>query len=104
MNTVNVSQAEFAQEVLQSDKLVIVDFWANWCGPCKMLAPLLDEVARENPDKVKVVKVDVDSEPALASQYNVSSIPTLFFFKDGLIRSQVTGAVGKKVLLEKIAA
>jgi thioredoxin 1 len=104
MNAVNVSQAGFDQEVIQSDKLVIVDFWAEWCGPCKMLAPLLDEVARENPDKVKIVKVNVTDESALANQYNISSIPTLLFFKDGMIREQVTGVMGKKALLEKIAA
>ena len=89
---------------IKSDKLVIADFWAEWCGPCKMIAPLLDEIARELPDKVKIVKVDVEAEPQLAQQFGIYNIPTLLFFKDGQVKEQVVGSVAKKVLVEKINA
>jgi thioredoxin 1 len=101
-NVAAVRSMDFEREVVQSDKLVIADFWAEWCGPCKMIAPLLDEVARELPDKVKIVKVDVEAEPQLAQQFGIYNIPTLLFFKDGKVREQVVGTVAKKVLLEKI--
>ncbi len=101
-NVSPVSALDFEGEVVKSDKLVIVDFWAEWCGPCKMIAPLLDEVARELPDKVKIVKVNVDQEQELAQQYGIYSIPTLLFFKGGTVREQVVGSVPKKVLVEKI--
>jgi thioredoxin 1 len=90
--------------VVKADKLVIADFWAEWCGPCKMIAPLLDEIAREMPDKVKIVKVDVETEPQLAQQFGIYNIPTLLFFKDGKVKEQVVGTVAKKVLVEKINA
>jgi thioredoxin 1 len=99
-----VSTLDFEREVVQSDKLTIVDFWAEWCGPCKMLAPLLDEVAREVPDKVKIVKVNIEEEQQLAQKFGISSIPTLLFFKDGKVLEQVVGMSPKKVLLEKINA
>jgi thioredoxin 1 len=101
-NVAAIRSVDFEQEVVQSDKLVIADFWAEWCGPCKMIAPLLDEIAREMPDKVKIVKVDVEAEPQLAQQFGIYNIPTLLFFKDGKVREQVVGTVAKKVLLEKI--
>ena len=101
-NVSPVGALEFESEVLKSDKLVIVDFWAEWCGPCKMIAPLLDEVARELPDKVKIVKVNVDQEQQLAQQYGINSIPTLLFFKGGAVSEQVVGTLAKKVLVEKI--
>jgi thioredoxin 1 len=97
-----VGALDFESEVLKADKLVLVDFWAEWCGPCKMIAPLLDEVARELPDKVKIVKVNVDQEQQLAQQYGITSIPTLLFFKGGAVREQVVGTTPKKVLIEKI--
>jgi thioredoxin 1 len=99
-----VGALDFESEVLKSGKLVIVDFWAEWCGPCKMIAPLLDEVARELPDKVKIVKVNVDQEQQLAQQYGIYNIPTLLFFKDGAVREQVVGIAAKKILIEKINA
>jgi thioredoxin 1 len=95
---------DFEHEVVKADKLVIADFWAEWCGPCKMIAPLLDEIAREMPDKVKIVKIDVESEPQLAQQFGIYNIPTLLFFKEGKVKEQVVGTVAKKVLVEKINA
>jgi thioredoxin 1 len=103
-NVSPVGALEFESEVLKADKLVIVDFWAEWCGPCKMIAPLLDEVARELPEKVKIVKVNVDNEPQLAQQYGIYNIPTLLFFKGGAVKEQVVGTAAKKVLVEKINA
>jgi thioredoxin 1 len=101
-NVSSVSALDFDSEVVKADKLVLVDFWAEWCGPCKMIAPLLDEVARELGDKVKIVKVDVDQEPQLQQQYGIVSIPTLLFFKGGEVREQVVGTTSKKILVEKI--
>ncbi|MCE0483955.1 MAG: thioredoxin [Methylacidiphilales bacterium] len=101
-NVIPVGALDFEREVIKADKLVIVDFWAEWCGPCKMIAPLLDEVARELPDKVKIVKVNVDEEQQLAQQYGIYNIPTLLFFKGGTVREQVVGTTAKKVLIEKI--
>jgi thioredoxin 1 len=103
-NVASVRSVDFENEVVKSDKLVIADFWAEWCGPCKMIAPLLDEVARELPDKVKIVKVDVEAEPQLAQQFGIYNIPTLLFFKGGKVLEQVVGTVAKKVLVEKINA
>ncbi len=97
-----VGSLDFEREVIQSDKLVVVDFWAEWCGPCKMIAPLLDEIAREMPDKVKIVKVNVDQEQDLAQKFGIYNIPTLLFFKGGTVREQVVGSAAKKVLVEKI--
>jgi thioredoxin 1 len=101
-NVSAVGALDFESEVVQSDKLVIVDFWAEWCGPCKMIAPLLDEVAKEMTGKVKIVKVNVDEEQQLAQQYGIYNIPTLLFFKNGKVCEQVVGTAAKKVLIEKI--
>ena len=98
----SIGSAEFDKEVVKSDKLVVVDFWAEWCGPCKMIAPLLDEIAKEMPGKVKIVKVNVDQEQQLAQQYGIYNIPTLLFFKGGQVKEQVVGTAAKKVLVEKI--
>jgi thioredoxin 1 len=103
-NVASVRSMDFEQEVIKSDKLVIADFWAEWCGPCKMIAPLLDEIAREMPDKVKIVKIDVEAEPQLAQQFGIYNIPTMLFFKDGKVKEQVVGTAAKKVLVEKINA
>jgi thioredoxin 1 len=106
-NIVTVTQGNFATEVLQSKVPVLVDFWAEWCGPCKMLAPLLDELAGEMAGKVKIAKVDVDANQDLAAQYRITGIPTLLVFKNGQVAEQMVGLRGKRDLkasLEKAAA
>ena len=92
------------QELLQDSKLVVVDFWATWCGPCRMLSPLLDEVEEEMADKITVVKVNVDDADEIAAQYRIMSIPTLLFVKNGEIVDKTVGAMPKPALLEKIKA
>ena len=90
--------------LLQDDKLVIVDFWATWCGPCRMLSPLLDEVEEEMADKVTVVKVNVDDADEIAMQFRIMNIPTLLFFKNGQLVDKTVGAMPKNVLVDKINA
>jgi thioredoxin 1 len=102
--TISLDESNFDREVTQSDKPVIVDFWAEWCGPCKMIAPLLDEVAREKADAVKIGKVNVDENQSLSFKYNIRAIPALLFFKNGQLRDQVTGVMSKKDLLSRIDA
>ena len=92
------------EELLQSEKLVIVDFWATWCGPCRMLTPILDEVEEEMPDQIQVVKVNVDDADEIAAQFRIMSIPTLLFIKNGEIVEKTVGAMPKNVLVEKINA
>ena len=90
--------------LLQDDKLVIVDFWATWCGPCRMRSPLLDEVEEEMADKVTVVKVNVDDADEIAMQFRIMNIPTLLFFKNGQLVDKTVGAMPKNVLVDKINA
>ena len=98
----NITDDTFEQEVLQSDKPVIVDFWATWCGPCKMIAPILEEIAAEYSDRVKVVKLDVDANNLTAGKYNIMSIPSLLFFKGGEMVDQVVGAMPKAQLTARL--
>ena len=102
--TIELNEANFDREVNQSDKPVVVDFWAEWCGPCKMIAPLLDEIAKEKAGTVKVAKVNVDQNQSLSFKYNIRAIPSLLFFKNGQVRDQVTGMTSKKDLLGRIDA
>lgn len=98
------SQEEFKKEVLESDVPVIVDFWASWCQPCKMLGPVIAELAKDYEGRAKVVKVNVDEVRELAQQHQVMSIPTVTFFKAGQIKDRSIGAVPKQVLTEKLDA
>jgi thioredoxin 1 len=100
---VAITDSVFDQEVIKSDKPVLVDFWATWCGPCKMIAPILEEVATEYDGKLKVVKIDVDANAKVASQYGIMSIPTLLLFKNGELVDQVIGAIPKAQLVNRLA-
>jgi len=102
MSVRHFTDTNFKKEVLDSDMPVMVDFWANWCGPCKMISPVVDELAKEYAGKIKIGKVDVDSNSSVTSQCGVMSIPTLIFFKGGKIMAQVTGAQNKAALKQKI--
>lgn len=101
MSVLHVNKNDFDSVVKQSSKTVLVDFWASWCGPCRMIAPVLEEVAAERPD-VKVCKVNVDEEQELAISYGVSSIPTLLVFKNGQVVKQSVGAIPKQKILEML--
>ena len=102
--TIDLDESNFDREIANSEKPVIVDFWAEWCGPCKMIAPLLDEIAKEKADAVKVAKVNIDQNQSLSFRYNIRAIPSLLFFKNGQLRDQITGMTSKKDLLGRLAS
>ena len=102
--TITLDDANFDKEVTHSAQTVLVDFWAPWCGPCKMIAPLLDEIAAEKAGSVKVGKVNVDENQSLSVKYNVRAIPALLFFKNGQLRDQVVGMTTRKDLLGRLDA
>ncbi len=99
MSVITINQSNFQEEVLNSDKPVLLDFWASWCGPCRMVSPLVDEIAAERSD-IKVGKVNVDEQPELAAQFKVTSIPTLVVMKDGKVANQAVGAMPKNQILD----
>ena len=98
-----VTDATFDTEVLQSSKPVIVDYWAEWCGPCRQVAPVLEEIAREHGDKIDVVKLNIDENPAVSTRYKIMAIPTMSVFKDGEVVKQIVGAKPKAALLRELA-
>jgi len=102
-DTVKVTDQSFADDVLTSEKPVLVDFWATWCGPCKMVAPVLEEIASEHGDKIKVAKLDIDANPGTARDYQVMSIPTLILFQGGKPVKQIVGAKPKAALLSDLS-
>ena len=98
MNAVNINKSNISEDVIHSDRPVLLDFWAPWCGPCRMVSPIVDEIAQERAD-IKVGKVNVDEQPELARQFSVSSIPTLMVVKDGMVINQATGARPKSQIM-----
>lgn len=103
MKPVTLTDDNFQEEVLKSDKPVLVDFWAEWCGPCRMVAPIVEELAQEYNGSLKVGKVDVDANQKVSMQFGIRSIPTLLIFKGGRVVEQVIGAVPKRALTEKVS-
>ncbi len=104
MSEIILNDTNFEQEVLQHQGPVMVDFWATWCGPCRMLAPVVEEIAKEYAGKVKVCKLNVDEGPDTSSKFRITSIPTLIFFKDGKVVAQTVGLQSKAALQEKLNA
>ena len=101
MSYINITNQNFNEEVLQSDKPVLIDFWASWCGPCRMIAPIVEEIAEERSD-IKVGKINVDEEPELANRFGIMSIPTLVVMKDGEMINKLVGARPKNQILDML--
>jgi thioredoxin 1 len=101
-NSIQLTDATFDEEVKGADVPVLVDFWAEWCGPCKMIAPILDEIAGEQGDKLRIGKLNVDDNPGIAQRFEVMAIPTLILFKDGEVQKRLVGAKGKGQLLQEL--
>jgi len=102
--TIEINETNFDTEILKSPQPVIVDFSADWCGPCKMLAPVLDQIAVEQVGRAKVTKVNVDENPSLAQRYHIQGLPTLLYFDQGIVRDQTVGLASKKAILQKLEA
>ncbi|GAA1787563.1 thioredoxin [Actinomadura chokoriensis] len=98
-----VTDADFAIEVLKSDKPVLVDFWAEWCGPCRMVSPILEEISKEHGDKIDIVKMNIDENPKVPQQYGIMQIPTMNIYRDGEVVKQIMGAKPKAALLRDLA-
>ncbi len=103
-NVVAVNESNFDAEVVNNEAPVLVDFWAEWCGPCKMIAPILDEIANEKGSAIKVAKVNVDENQGLSSKFGIRAIPTLLLFKNGSVREQIVGMTSKRDLIAKLEA
>ena len=103
-NTPAVTDASFAKDVLQSDKPVLVDFWAEWCGPCRLVAPVLEEIASQHGEKLQIVKLNIDENPQVARDYQIMSIPTMSVFQGGKVVKTIVGAKPKAALLNDLAA
>jgi thioredoxin 1 len=102
--TIELNETNFETEVLRSTQPVLVDFWAEWCGPCKMIAPVLEEIAAEEAGCVKVAKVNVDENPGLSARFQIQAIPTLLYFADGVVRERVVVAAGKRAIVSRLEA
>jgi thioredoxin 1 len=102
--TIEINNANFESEVLKSEKPVLVDFWAEWCGPCKMLGPVLDEIAGEQAGRAKVAKVNIDDNPELAERFGIRAVPTLLYFAGGTVRNQTVGVASKKTIVSALEA
>lgn len=102
MSVLNLTGENFEEEVMKEEKPVLIDFWASWCGPCRMVSPIVDEIAEEYSDKVKVCKVNVDDEPNLATSFEIMSIPTLIVIKNGKLHKRTVGAKSKEEILELV--
>jgi thioredoxin 1 len=99
---ININEASFERAVIQSPIPVVVDFWAPWCGPCKMIAPLLDEIAKESDGRFRVAKVNIDDDPALQQRFGIRGVPTLLFFSGGELRDRIVGAEAKRAIVDKL--